>query len=197
MGSDLPVRINCAHCGRTTFSDAPFSGPALLVLCQIFAGDDLLLLKRGQPPFLGSWAAPGGFVESGESLESAAIREVREEVGIEIRKEQLVPHSIISLPALNQVYVTFIVCMDTRIPLHPSFPEALEAKWFSEAEFPASEMWGGTGRFDVGAIFERVRRRRFELYQQSDDFLRVIASDGTISYLWGDGPTHVADSYWT
>lgn len=179
-------RINCARCGQVTFATERFKSPALLVLCQIFAGNEILLLKRGLPPFAGAWAAPGGFVEAGESLEAAAIREVREEVGVVIQKDQLIPHSIISLPAMNQVYVTFIAYIEKRVALFPSLPEALEAKWFSEAEFPTSELWGGRGRFDIGSIFERVRCKRFELYQQSDAFLRVIKGDGRISYLWRD-----------
>ena len=45
---------------------------------------EILLIRRGRPPKKNVWAIPGGLVELGESIRNAAIREVREECGIEI-----------------------------------------------------------------------------------------------------------------
>lgn len=60
-------------------------GPALTVDAVIESGDDrVVLIRRAFPPFEGSWALPGGFVEIGETVADACVREVREECSISV-----------------------------------------------------------------------------------------------------------------
>jgi 8-oxo-dGTP diphosphatase len=55
--------------------------PAAGVVC--LRGDEVLLIRRGTPPRLGEWSLPGGRVEWGEGCAAAALRELREETGVE------------------------------------------------------------------------------------------------------------------
>lgn len=86
--------------------------PALTVDCVVFdAADRLLLIRRGRAPFEGAYALPGGFVEVGETVETAALRELREETGLAGRIIKLI--GIYSDPARDprghSVSVAFLV----------------------------------------------------------------------------------------
>lgn len=63
--------------------------PILGVGAIILDGDDVLLIQRGAEPLAGYWSIPGGKVEFGETLEEALRREMREELGVEVRIEAL------------------------------------------------------------------------------------------------------------
>lgn len=59
----------------------PAPVPAVGVVC--LRGDEVLLIRRGAPPRLGEWSLPGGRIEPGERAVDAALRELREETGVE------------------------------------------------------------------------------------------------------------------
>lgn len=61
-----------------------YKRPALTADCVVFdRAGRLLLIKRGHAPFKGKWALPGGYVDYGERVEDAALRELKEETGID------------------------------------------------------------------------------------------------------------------
>ena len=63
--------------------------PFLTVDCVLFDCSSVILIRRGSEPFKGWYALPGGHVEVGETTEQACVREVKEEVGIEIDHDSL------------------------------------------------------------------------------------------------------------
>ena len=73
-------QLLCPHCGNVVERYRnPF--PTVDIIIEMEAGG-LVLIKRKNFPF--GWALPGGYVDYGESLESAAIREAKEETCLEV-----------------------------------------------------------------------------------------------------------------
>ena len=63
-----------------TYLDYPFVGVGAVV----WRDDKFLLIQRGKPPRQGEWSIPGGRQELGETMEEAAVREIKEETGVAI-----------------------------------------------------------------------------------------------------------------
>ncbi len=70
---------------------AEYKIPSLTTDIFIFDDDfNFILIKRKNDPYKDYWALPGGFVEYGESVETAAIREAKEETNIDVELKDLV-----------------------------------------------------------------------------------------------------------
>jgi ADP-ribose pyrophosphatase YjhB (NUDIX family) len=79
-----PPRLVCASCGFVFFLDPKVATGV------IFSYDGgILLVQRAINPSYGKWVFPGGYVDRGEVLEAAALREVREESGLAVRLTRL------------------------------------------------------------------------------------------------------------
>jgi ADP-ribose pyrophosphatase YjhB (NUDIX family) len=167
--NELPARLTCASC-----QTIEYDSPSLLVNAYIFAENRLLLMRRGLAPYQGCWAPPAGYVEAGESVDAAISREVSEEVGLHLPREHYVPLGIISLPSINQVYVSFLVRLERLVELNASYPEALAANWFLEENYPAAEIWEPAMGDDVKWLFALGRSGRFEFFQQTERRLRRL-----------------------
>ena len=70
--------------------------PRITIDSIIDLNDSIILIKRLHPPFKDHWAIPGGFIELGEEVEDAVIRETKEETGLDVIIDKI--HGVYSDP---------------------------------------------------------------------------------------------------
>jgi 8-oxo-dGTP diphosphatase len=100
----------------------------------IEVGDRIVLVRRKYPPE--GWAIPGGFVEAGETVESAAVREALEETGLPVTLVALL--GVYSDPARDPRHPTISTVYVGRADGAPAGgDDAAEARLFSEATLPS------------------------------------------------------------
>lgn len=118
--------------------------PAVGVVC--FRGEDVLLIRRGRPPRQGEWSLPGGRIEPGERAVEAALRELREETGVEARLEGLIDvvDGVFPERGLHYVLIDYLAIWTDGEPV--AGDDAAEAVFVPFAEALARVAWDETRR---------------------------------------------------
>ncbi len=131
---------------------------ALTVDAVVFGLDDadlkVLLIQRGQEPFIGRWALPGGFVHVDETLDQAVRRELQEETGLaKVFLEQLYTVGGLNRDPRERVvtvaYYALVRMSDHRVQ---AATDASNAAWFALDDLPRLA-------FDHEAIIEQGLKR--------------------------------------
>ena len=120
-------RPACPQCGRVVFYD-----PKVAAVCVIAREGRVLMIRRATDLGYGLWSLPGGFVDRGEIVESAAAREAWEETGLEVTVTGLL--GLFSLSG-DPVIVAAFTARETGGILAPG-PEALETAFFPPDALP-------------------------------------------------------------
>jgi len=108
-----------------------------VVAGTIFALDGgIVLLKRGVEPAMGKWVFPGGYVDRGESVQEAAIRETREESQMDVTLGPLL--NVYSYPRSPNVIVVYAAqAVGGELA---AGDESVEAKVFAPTEIPWEDL---------------------------------------------------------
>ena len=112
--------------------------PSLTVDIFIYnENHEFILIQRKNPPFEGSWALPGGFVDYGEKTEDAAIREAKEETSIDIESVKL--FNVYSDPNRDprERVVTIAYYALVRMQEVKGGDDAAKAEWFALDKVPS------------------------------------------------------------
>ena len=127
-----PDRLVCGRCGFVFYLDPKVAVGTIISDDQ----DRIVLVRRAIEPGYGKWVFPGGYVDRGEEVRVAAVREAREEAGLEIELDELV--NVYSYPGRAPVIIVYtaritggcLACDD----------EGLEARFFAREEIPWDEL---------------------------------------------------------
>lgn len=142
-----PNRLVCAMCDFVFYLDPK------VVACSIVEMDGgIVLLKRAIDPQKGKWVLPGGYVDRGEEVKAAAVRETEEECGLRIRIKKLL--GLYSYPGRIAVVVVYVA--------EPSGGELIVGDETAEVELyhPESIPWNELAfQSTIDALKDYLRKR--------------------------------------
>jgi ADP-ribose pyrophosphatase YjhB (NUDIX family) len=129
-----PSRLVCTGptCGFVFYLD-----PKVAVGTVIARPDGhIVLVKRAIDPGYGKWVFPGGYVDRGEEVTLAAVREAREEAGLDVRIDRLIGiYSYAGRTPIIIVYAATVTGGELAVD-----EEGLEARWFEPQAIPWDDL---------------------------------------------------------
>lgn len=131
----IPAGDNRPRCICTACGTVHYENPKILVSVMLQAGDRLLWVRRAHAPRAGYWFIPSGFMEQGESLQEAGVRELAEETGLQLAADALRLYAVGSLVHINEVYIAFRASVAAAPACRPG-AEVTEIGFFREHELP-------------------------------------------------------------
>lgn len=126
-----PRRLVCQACGFIFYQDPKLVAGTLFTL-----EGGIVLLRRAVEPAMGKWVFPGGYVDRGESVQDAALRETREESQLEVRLGPLL--NVYSYPGSANVIVVYTA--EVVGGQLAAADESDEARIFPVQELPWTEL---------------------------------------------------------
>lgn len=145
----------------------------------------VLLVERSADPFAGSWALPGGFVEIAEDARTAAVRELREETGVEAghyHLEQLATYSAPRRDPRQRVVSIAYLAFAPDVPEPVAGSDAATARWWGVHEL-LEDPDAPALAFDHREILEDARERARAKLEYTTLAAEFVAEPFTIAEL--------------
>ncbi|NUO18200.1 NUDIX hydrolase [bacterium] len=124
------LRPVCLSCGHVVYLN-----PLPAVAAVLLKNGRVLLVRRGVDPGAGFWALPSGFMEQGETPESALHREVQEETGVDCTAAKLISATTHDDSVFGHVLVLAYTA-SCKFSNALAGDDALEAHWFETSHLP-------------------------------------------------------------
>jgi ADP-ribose pyrophosphatase YjhB (NUDIX family) len=123
-------------CPSCNFID--YKNPLPVATAVAIQNNKFLLIKRGLPPRKGTWAAPAGFIELGETPEEACLRELKEETGMSGKIVRLIGATRMQDAEIygDMLLVNYLVKLEEGKPSPGN--EVEDIKFFDFTELPDS-----------------------------------------------------------
>ncbi len=153
-GDNRP-RDFCEYCGMIHYQN-----PKIIAGCVVLEGDKVLLCKRAIEPRYGLWTLPAGFMENGETVAQAALRETWEEAMAKPDLDQL--YVVTSIPDISQVYMLYLAFLNSG--QYSSGPESLDTQLFSMTEIPWDNLAFHTVRDTLMHLKKDLEAGHFSLF---------------------------------
>lgn len=114
--------------------------PAVTTDCVVFTQEEepkVLLIQRGNEPYTGCWAFPGGFMNMEETAEECAVRELKEETGLTVKQiQQIGAYSKVDRdPRGRTISIAYLAIVDAPIAVS-GMDDAAKAAWFPLSSLP-------------------------------------------------------------
>lgn len=114
--------------------------PAVTTDCVVFTNEEepkVLLIQRGNEPYKGYWAFPGGFMNMEETAEECAVRELKEETGLTVKQiQQIGAYSKVDRdPRGRTISITYLAIVDAPAAVS-GMDDAAKAAWFPLTSLP-------------------------------------------------------------
>ena len=154
----------------------------ILGMNEDYSGLKLLLIKRGNHPYLGCWALPGGFIEENESAYQAAARELEEETGLKnVYLDQIYTFTKPGRDPRTWVMSIAYLSLVSKLDEVKGYDDADDAAWF-DLRFTDTAIELSSEEKDVQIVYNLKRKNFTNGMIKYENFIPSLVSEEALAF---------------